>query len=211
METLIIKDTSLAKTEKDKYLQIVQENTCKLSVLVEQLFQYTKLEANQVVPEKEQLPLNELASDILIAYQLKAKERSIKLLLDTEDKLPAVFTDIALTERVLQNLLDNAFKFTPDHGSITIQLNQVAGGIKIKVADNGIGIVPEELVYIFERYKQFETGEYNKKGMGIGRAIVKKIMELHHASIEVISEPGKGTAFLFVLTSFSKTIAIPAL
>lgn len=204
VETMIIKGDSISEAEKEKYMQIVLESSRRLSVLVEQLFQYAKLEANQVIPEKEQFLLNELASDILVAYQLKAKERSITLRLDTEDNLPAVFADIALTERVLQNLLDNAFKFTPDYGNITILLRCVAGGIKIQVADTGIGIAPEEQAYIFERYKQIHTGEYSRKGMGIGLAIVKKILELHQATIEVISEPGKGTAFLFVLPTLTR-------
>jgi signal transduction histidine kinase len=208
VETLIIKDDTLAKPDKEKYMQIVLESNKKLTLLVEQLFQYAKLETNQVVPEKEQFLLNDLASDILVAYQLKAKERSIKLLLDTETNLPTVFADIALTERVLQNLLDNAFKFTPDNGDITIQLSQSSGGVKIQVKDSGVGIAPEDQAYIFERYKQIETGEYNKKGMGIGLAIVKKILELHQASIEVNSEPGKGTAFFFELPSF-KVVTSP--
>lgn len=208
VETLIIKGDTLSENEKEKYMQIVLESTKRLSILVEQLFQYSKLEANQVVPEKEQFPITELASDILVTYQLKAKEKSIKLQLETEDNLPVAYADIALTERVLQNLLDNAFKFTPINGQITIQLSSVADGVKILVADTGIGITKEDQVYIFERYKQIYTGEYPKKGMGIGLAIVKKILELHHADIEVRSEPGKGAAFLFVLPSFPRLNSI---
>lgn len=204
VETLIIKKDQLAEAERDRYMVVVLESTKKLSILVAQLFQYSKLEANQVVPEKEQFLLGELASDILIAYQLKAKEHSISLLLDTDEHIPPVFADIALTERVLQNLLDNAFKFTPDKGSITIQLKHVTQGILVKVADTGIGIAPEDQLYIFERYKQLGKGASASKGMGIGLAIVKKILELHHTSIEVSSEPGKGTAFWFILPEFSR-------
>ena len=204
VETLMIKKDNISDREKDKYLSVVAESTRKLSALVEQLFQYAKLEANQVSPQKEQFLLDELVSDILMAYQLKAAERNIHLELNNTGSLPPVFADIALTERVLQNLIDNAFKFTPDGGSITIHLQYTPAGVQVKVADTGVGIAHEDQAYIFERYKQLHRNEMPKKGMGIGLAIVKKILELHQISIQVTSEPGKGTAFWFVLPIFSR-------
>lgn len=206
VETLMIKKDSLDEPEKNKYLSIVLESSKKLSALVEQLFQYAKLEANQVNPQKEQFLLNELASDILMTYQLKAKERNINLSLHTAGNLQPVFADIALTERVLQNLVDNAFKYTPDGGSITIQLTPTSAGIQVKVADTGIGIAPEDQAYIFERYKQLHRDDMPKKGMGIGLAIVKKILELHQSTIQVSSEPGQGAAFWFILPVFSPRV-----
>lgn len=199
VETLMMKKDVLSENEREKYLSVVHDSAKKLSGLVEQLFQYAKLEANLVTPEKEAFFISELASDILMSYQLKANERNIHLNMQAPPSLPRVFADIALTERVFQNLLDNAFKFTPDGGSITIQLSGTNAGIKVQVADTGIGIAPEDQAYVFERYKQLEKEVTSKKGMGIGLAIVKKILELHQTTIEVISEPGKGTAFRFVL------------
>lgn len=199
VETLLMKKNELSAPEINKYLSIVHESSRKLSGLVDQLFQYAKLEANLVKPEKEPFLINELAADILMAYQLKANERNILLRLDAPGNLPPVFADIALTERVLQNLLDNAFKFTPDGGRITIRLSGTNGGIKIQVVDNGIGIPPEDQAYIFERYKQLQNKAVHQKGMGIGLAIVKKILELHQAPIEVTSIPGRETEFRFVL------------
>ncbi|AXY75353.1 sensor histidine kinase [Paraflavitalea soli] len=199
VETLTMKKGQLTEAEKDKYLSVVFDSSRKLSVLVEQLFQYAKLEANLITPQKESFLIDELASDILAAYQLKAKERNIRVQMEASGNLPPVFADIALTERVLQNLLDNAFKFTPDDGAVTIQLIQTSEGVKVQVADTGIGIAAEEQAFIFERYRQFADQSAPKKGMGIGLAIVKKILELHQVTIAVTSEPGKGTAFLFVL------------
>jgi signal transduction histidine kinase len=199
VETLTMKKDALSAVERDRYLAVVHEGTKKLSGLVEQLFQYAKLEANVITPQKESFRLDELASDILMAYQLKAKERAIDLRLEAPNHLKPVFADIALTERVFQNLLDNAFKFTPDGGQITIRLIETATAIRIEVADTGVGIAPEDQAYIFERYKQVDHVQVPKKGMGIGLAIVKKILELHQCRIEVSSVPGEGTVFLFVL------------
>ncbi len=204
VETLMIKKENLPESEKERYLSVIFESTKRLSGLVEQLFQYAKLEANQVHPEKEQFLLDELVSDILAAYQLKARESNITLSLQSGEPLPPVFADIALTERVLQNLIDNAFKFTEPGGSITIQLKQNASGIAVQIADTGIGIAPEDQVYIFERHKQLHKDGLPKKGMGIGLAIVKKILELHQSTIQVSSAPGKGTAFSFILPVFSR-------
>ncbi len=199
IETLMIKKEKLTETEKEKYLSIVHDSAQRLSGLVEQLFQYAKLEANLVTPQKEPFFINELASDILLSYQLKASGRMIRLEIDAADNLPRVFADIALTESVFQNLLDNAFKFTPNGGRIKIILSHATNGIRVQVADTGSGIAPEDQKYVFERYKQVGKDISAKKGMGIGLAIVKKILELHHTTIDMISEPGKGTTFRFVL------------
>lgn len=199
VETLMIKTDEISTNDRDKYLAIMHDKTKKLSALVDQLFQYAKLEANLVKPEKEPFLINELVSDILMAYRIKAEEKSIKLNLDSPQKLPSVFADIALTERVFQNLLDNAFKFTPVGGSVTIKLSETKSHVKVQVVDTGIGIAPEDITHIFERYKQLDKENTAKKGMGIGLAIVKKILELHQTSIDVSSKLGEGTVFWFDL------------
>lgn len=199
VETLMMKQDQLSVADREKYLGIVYDSNRKLSVLVEQLFQYAKLEANLVTPQKEPFMIAELAADIMMAYQLKADAKKIRLNIETPDNLPLVFADISLTERVLQNLLDNAFKFTPAGGTITIHLKETNAGVKVAVTDTGIGISPENLAHIFERYKQIHPRSPESKGMGIGLAIVKKILELHQVVIEVYSEPGRGTTFNFEL------------
>jgi len=199
VETLMMKQDQLSAADREKYLTVVYDSNRKLSVLVEQLFQYAKLEANLITPQKEPFMISELASDIMMAYQLKADEKKVRLNFQTTDNLPLVFADLSLTERVLQNLLDNALKYTPAGGTITILLCETNAGVKIAVTDTGIGIAPEDLTHIFERYKQVHPRSPESKGMGIGLAIVKKILELHQTVIEVTSERGKGTTFNFEL------------
>ncbi|MEP7257528.1 MAG: HAMP domain-containing sensor histidine kinase [Flavitalea sp.] len=204
IETIIMKKDKLSSSEREKYLSIVHDSTTRLSALVEQLFQYAKLEANLVTVRKEQFLLDELAADILMTYELKAKEKSIRLNIESPSGLSPVFADIALTERVFQNLLDNALRFTPEGGRIIIRLLQGKAGVEVQVADTGVGITAEDQSYIFDRYKQSGRVESPQKGMGIGLAIVKKIMELHQTTINVSSEIGKGTQFLFVLPMAGK-------
>ena len=208
VETLIIKEHSISGIEKSRYLEIINDSTKKLSNLVEQLFQYSKLEANQVQPEKEQFPLNDLASDILMKYQLLAKNKKIILELQSPDYLPPVFADIALTESVLQNLLDNALKFTPEGGQVTIILKNQVSGVEVHIADTGIGIDKVNQAYIFERYNQLSGIGPSKKGMGLGLAIVKKILDLYHVNINVKSAPHEGTVFWFELPVLQKEALI---
>ena len=112
---------------------------------------------------------------------------------------PAVFADVALVERVFQNLLDNALKFTEKNGCIRIMLVNKTSGIEVSVADNGKGIALKDQPYIFGRYKQSGHEESTGKGMGLGLAIVKKILDLHHTRINIKSIPGTGTTFCFEL------------
>ena len=199
IETMLIKKDQLTATEQTKYLGIIFDSTKNLSRLVEQLFEYSKLEANQIVPQKEPVSISELVNDILTKYQLLAAEKNIILRMEAPPNLPLIFADIALMERVIQNLLDNALRFTDDAGSITVRLHNQAAGIEVAVSDNGVGIPLSKQSFIFERYKQLPGFEGSDKGMGLGLAIVKKILDLHQTNIHIKSAPGSGTTFWFLL------------
>lgn len=197
IETLQMKNADLSTEEREQYLLTVQKSLTKLEKLVTQLFEYSKLESNQVETEKEPFLITELASDVISNYQILAQQKGITLDLKTEKNVPAIFADISLVERVLQNLIDNALKFTPDNGVITLAVKANKADVEISVADNGPGIPEEELVYIFERFRKAEKNKSG--GAGLGLAIVKKIMEIHQSTINVMSKPNEGTVFQFQL------------
>ncbi|MBS1664608.1 MAG: HAMP domain-containing histidine kinase [Bacteroidetes bacterium] len=200
IETLTMKGNTLTDQEIKRYLSIITSSLQKLSHLVEQLFEYSKFEANQILPQKEAFFLSELVSDLIAKYEILAKQKGITLNADTRTTLPLVFADLALVERAVQNLLDNALKFTPAGGSITITLRNRGKNVELAIADTGIGIPGDDQPYIFDRYKQFPDHELtNKEGTGLGLAIVKKILDLHHSTITVTSQPGQGTTFWFQL------------
>jgi signal transduction histidine kinase len=204
VETLIMKEDSLPGAERQRYLSIVLSSLRKLARLVDQLFEYSKLEANQIRPVKEPFLLGELLSDIFMKYDIVAQARGITLRMENRENFPAVVADLALVERAIQNLLDNAFKFTPEGGMITISLRRLQKGIEIAIADTGAGIPLHDQLYIFDRYKQLpEHDSQKREGMGLGLAIVKKIMELHQATIHIRSTPGSGTIFWFQLPTIA--------
>ncbi len=202
-ETLLIKDKKISDVDRKQYLNNINSSTEKLTKLVGQLFEYSKLEAKQIEPHKEPFLISELAMDLYYKYQILAKEKSIKLNIEMEESLPLVFADISLVERVIQNLMDNALKFTPEKGIITLQLSLSKNNVEVTVQDNGLGISDQEQKYIFERYRKAKVATKENFGAGLGLAIVKKILDIHNASIKVISKPNHGATFQFALPVYT--------
>lgn len=202
VETLLIKEDDISSDNRRKYLNVILKSSEKLSELIAQLFEYSKLEAKQIEPQKEPFQLMDLVQDAVVKYQVLAKEKSLSLQVTPREDLPIVFADVSLVERVIQNLIDNAIKYTQQGGIINISLNEHKGGVQIKVADNGPGISEEEQSYIFDRYHKINRTTFNK-GTGLGLAIVKKILDLHNATIKVQSRLNEGTAFMFSLPTYA--------
>ncbi len=202
VETMQMKNGDLSAEERDKYLSIIMASNDKLSKMVSQLFELSKLEAKQIQPNKEPFLIEELAQDVFHKYQILADKKGVQMDLKLDEKLPLVFADISLVERVMQNLMDNALKFTPADGKVTIELNKLPESVEIKISDTGPGIPEDEQSFIFERYQK-QTKNGNKLGTGLGLAIVKKILEIHNSTVSVISKPNEGATFLFKLPEYS--------
>ncbi|KAB2843134.1 MAG: HAMP domain-containing protein, partial [Melioribacteraceae bacterium] len=197
LETVLIKSDTLSNEEKIKYLETTLDNTKRLQVLVEELFELSKLESKQITPNFEMFSLAELLQDIQQKNSLVIKSKEIDFKIDAPQNLPMINADIAMMEKVFQNLLDNSLKFTSAGGEINIKLINNINSILIKFSDTGCGIEKEELPHIFERYHKSKRVVSNQKGTGLGLAIVKKILELHEINISVESEKDKGTTFYF--------------
>ncbi len=204
VETLLIKEESIQPEERRQYLNTILDSSEKLSGLIKQLFEYSKLEAKQIQPEKEPFHLSDLAQDIFQKYQILAKEKGIKMDLKAPNGLPMVFADLGLVERVIQNLMDNALKFTPAGGKVKIELVGNPQGVEVQIADNGPGIPEDKQAFIFERYRQATNEKEKGQGVGLGLAIVRKILELHNATIQVQSKLNEGTVFMFQLPAYSE-------
>lgn len=198
IETLQMKKENLTTKEEDKYFNIIEQNIKQLTKLVEQLFEYSKLEAKQIKPQKEPFAIADLIYDIQSKYEVIAKEKNIDVKVLILGNTPLVFADIGLVERAIQNLMDNAIKFTPKDGHIKMIVEYTKTNVLIKIKDSGIGISEEDQEFIFERFRQAENKE-KKTGIGLGLAIVKKILELHDTSIRMSSVPNEGSTFEFNL------------
>lgn len=206
IETLQMKKAELNETEKDKYLDIIKSSSDKLSHLVTQLFEYSKLEAKQIELVKEPFAMTDLAMDLVAKYQVLGATKHIEIGMETPKNLPLVFADISLVERAIQNLLDNAIKHTPSGGEITLNLSSSEQDVKVEISDTGVGIEKSEQSAIFDRYRQAKRTS-SSDGVGLGLAIVKKIMDLHNTTIKVVSKPNEGSTFEFYLPTYQVGLA----
>ena len=194
-ETLVLLDDKLSKEDKLKYTNFILSSTEKVKKLVDDLFEISKLESKNVKTQLEVFSIEEMISDIVSKYELIAKSNNVKLSFECSTKTSNVNADIALINRVMQNLIDNAIKHTPSGGEIKVMISSTQKGVNVMVKDTGVGISENELPYIFDRYRKGKS----EGGTGLGLAIVKKILELHKSSINVSSVYQKGTEFSFEL------------
>jgi len=210
IETLKLKDSQLAPAERERYLAVALDQSERLRRLVGDLFELAKLDAHEQVPVCEPVSLAELASDIAQKFQLEAQRRGSTIDIEAGAGLPMVDADIALVERVLENLLDNALSHSPDGGAIRIPIARNGDVVRIAVADSGPGIAPEHLPRVFDRFYQAENAHRGNAHAGLGLAIAKRIVELHGARLEVESFLGRGTSFSFRLPVHVPVAPTPA-
>ncbi len=203
LETLQIKKDQLSEEEKQNYLNIILESSHSLEKLVGELFELSKLDANQIVPQMEPFLLKDLVYEVKMKLQPRAEKAGVAIKIDIPDTLPQVYADVALIERVLTNLLENAIRYSPRGSTVTIDTDFDGEGLRVRVKDTGPGIEAGKLPYIFDRFYRVEGSRSGKTGgTGLGLAIAKKIMEVHKSALLVASEKGKGSTFSFRLNTF---------
>ncbi len=205
LETLLIKGDSLSDKDRQHYLKVARRHTVRLGSLIGDLFELSKLESASVTPELETFSVPELVQDIAQVFQLQAEKKDIALSLNLETSSAFTVGDIGLIQRVLENLVRNAIRFTPVGGEITLSVAERPQSVAVAVADTGKGIPDNEISHIFERYYRSENPSDGRSGSsGLGLAIVKKILDLHDSRITVVSQVNAGTRFEFELPRHSQ-------
>ena len=197
LETLLLKG-DLDEQQRHHYLEIAFRHGERLTRLVSELFELSKLEANEAQPQREPVALGELVQDAVQHFALRAEQQGITLQSRGGAELPFVSADIAMLNRVLENLIGNALQHTPQGGQVEITMGEAADSIELCVANNGAGIAPEDLPHVWERFYQAPERRHGG-GAGLGLAIVKRIVELHHGKLHVDSTPGQRTRFCLTL------------
>ncbi len=198
VETLLLKNDSLNEAERLHYLEITRKHSLRLRRLIGDLFELSKLDSASIQPSLESFSLAELLQDVTQEFELEAQKKDIAITVEAPSESAQVYADIGLIQRVLENLLRNALKYTPAGGGITISLDPRPDRVAVAVADTGCGIAEHDLEHIFDRFYRSEQGERGPStSAGLGLAIVKRILDLHGSRITVRSAPNEGTRFEF--------------
>lgn len=190
--------------DEEKDLGVAVRNAKRLLRLVNQLLDLSKLEAGALKLRASRMNIVALARAIALSFETSDGSRGVALHVEAEEEFIEVFCDKEMVEKILGNLLSNAFKFTPKGGTVTCRVKRTAvpsaRGMthvaEINVIDTGIGIPHEHVEKIFDRFYQVDGSQTREhEGSGIGLALVKELVELHHGTIRVQSEIGRGTTF----------------
>ena len=198
MVTRALRDQMATDDPRRELLDTAYDSTEWMNRLIQDLLDVASIEAGRLAVERRPeavLPLLERAASM---FERTAAERSIVVRVDVPAGLPPIVADAERVLQVLANLLGNALKFTEPGGSVTLSAAALDGEVALSVSDSGIGIPPEHLPHIFERYWHARRTA-RKRGSGLGLAIAKGIVEAHNGRIWVKSTLGAGTTFTFTL------------
>ncbi|MDG3583449.1 hybrid sensor histidine kinase/response regulator transcription factor [Galbibacter pacificus] len=201
------------KSIREKH-NIIHKNTARLHRLVNELLDFRKLELNKIRVKAREFNLVTLANEVLSYFKEEAHAKNIAISMDTDENDLAIWADESMLEKIIFNVISNAFKATPNGGTISVSLrskddlvrfplvneNYKSQAVEIIISDTGIGIAKEQVEKMFERFYQVEgSNKMYFSGTGIGLEVVQSFVELHKGKVEVESELEKGTVFKIIL------------
>jgi PAS domain S-box-containing protein len=193
--------TGALNEKQIRYLARIKSNTDRLSRLINDLLDLSRIEAGRVEVRRASLPLTALAEEVAEHLKQLAAEKLIRIEVPPPDPQMTVWADRDKVTQVLMNLIGNAVKFTPQDGKVIVAIEKNGNDyIQISIADNGPGIRPEEADKIFSKFYQVANVDKQKpQGSGLGLAISKALVEMHGGKIWVESKLGRGSTFYFTL------------
>ena len=193
------------------FLMKASRNVDRLSYLIKDLDEISKLETGEMAINYTKFKINDLIKEVLESMELKAKQHEIKLVFKQKyDEPIAVNADREKIVQVLVNLIDNSFKYGKENGSTSISIFELHDQVLVEVTDDGIGIEEKNLPRLFERFFRTDTSRSRQiGGSGLGLAIVKHIIEAHQQTINVRSTEGLGSTFGFTLQKAKPTLQFP--
>lgn len=193
-----MEDGTIPPEEHPRYLALVGDETRRLSKLIGDLLALSRLERDDVKLDKTDFDMNEMLRRAIIRRVNDLESKNMELDCDFQQEPCMVRADSDRIEQVVVNLLDNAIKFTPDGGKITLKTAVNKSLCTVTVADNGVGVTPEDRPKVFDRFFTADRAHTSGKGTGLGLSICQRIMEMHGQTIR-LEDTTEGTAFTFTL------------
>ncbi len=196
VQLLLDNDFGPLNPDQLEAIQVLKRASERLGRLIDDLILFSTAETSTIQIEKSIVELNDIVREIIEHNTASASQKNIRLWLDCEHEHVAVFADADRIHWVINQLVDNAIKFTSPEGEVFLRVVQGKDGVMVSVIDTGIGIDPSQLDEIFEPFHQLDGSSTRKQGgTGLGLTLAKKIMEAHGSKIKVTSIPGKGSKF----------------
>lgn len=195
LEILALKGDALSATERHRYLGTALAQSDKVGKLAQSLFELARLEYGIVAPQWENFALADLIQDVFQKFELAARGKAITLEARIPPRLPNVHADLAMIERILTNLIDNAIRHTPESGTVQIELEPRDDRVAVIVGDTGPGIAPELRAGLFQR--ALKVGDAHRGGLGL--LIVYRMLQLQRSEIRLQDRKGLGAVFEFLL------------
>ncbi|MDX5432505.1 MAG: HAMP domain-containing histidine kinase [Halomonas sp.] len=202
IESLKLRRDRLSPQEQDRFLDIALKEGRRLSRLVDELFELAALEAREKQPVPEPFPLAELVHDVVQKHDQTARDNQLTLTLSGDPALPTAYADLAMTERVLDNLISNAIAYSPAGGRIDVVVGQADGEPEVCVRDSGTGISEQDLPHIFDPFYRGEATDGSGHA-GLGLAIARRIMTLQGGDIRVENLASGGASFCIRLPAYT--------
>jgi signal transduction histidine kinase len=192
---------SCGATEKNaSYISQIKDSSARLFEMLENILDIARMEAGNLKPHMDPIDAGKFAAVAFDSFKVLFAEKRVKFKLEQPAVPGLVFKgDERLLKRVLENILSNAYKFTPSGGTVALGLKAEKGSVLFYVSDTGPGIPGDQRAAVFEKYKQLENAGGERQGFGLGLAISKKIVELHKGTIRVEAGSSGGSKFVFAL------------
>ncbi len=191
-------DGTIPEDGREKYLSIVSDESKRLSHLIGELLALSRLERDDAALDLTDFDICDLLERVFLRRSGDLEKRGMDIECDFDPEPCIVHADMARIDQVIVNLIDNAIKFTPDGGVITLRVRAESGLCTVTVADNGVGILPEDRGRVFERFFTADRAHTSGKGTGLGLSISQRILEMHGQRIRLLDSEN-GAAFAFTL------------
>ncbi|HEX8960089.1 MAG TPA: ATP-binding protein [Geobacteraceae bacterium] len=199
-ETLLADRGETDPQQVARFIEVIHRHAERLTDLIADLLTLSQLESGVTALELAPISIEGTVRHVAGLLEQKARDKGITIAFRGIDSVPQALADRRRLEQVLVNLLDNAIKYTPEKGSVTIAAQDAGEMLRIAVTDSGIGIPPNDLPRLFERFYRVDAARSRDQGgTGLGLSIVKHLVQLHGGTVSVESAPGKGSTFSFTI------------
>lgn len=201
---MLLTNPNIKDEERIEYAKVITNSSRNLAELVTNILRLNKLENQEIFPSQKVFNLSEELCSSILMFEDIWNERDIEIVADIEQGIETT-GDEALLSLVWNNILSNAFKFTNKGGRICVRLKLYNDKATIRIEDNGIGMSQETISHIFEKFYQGDNSHV-MQGNGLGLALAKRIIDIHHGEIDVLSEIGEGSTFIVTLPKCTKNL-----